>query len=110
LFTPKRDGIIAAFVIASGVNGANLSPGASRRCTNANGSIPPNGLRAPEKEREALLALHREQNYPEKDAQQLVEIISREPGRWVGTMRIVGVLAAAVAYSVGALLKTFGNL
>jgi vacuolar iron transporter family protein len=109
------DGIITTFAIASGVVGANLSPGIILVLGLANllgdGFSMATGAylsarseqevyererqhaaeriaRAPEKEREALLALYQEQNYPEGDAQQLVDIISREPGRWVGTMMI----------------------
>jgi vacuolar iron transporter family protein len=42
----------------------------------------------PEGEKQELLEIYRDQGYPEEDANQLVEIKTRNPKRWVNTMMI----------------------
>lgn len=40
----------------------------------------------PEKEKGVLAEIYEEQGYPKKDAHKLQEILSRDPGRWVGVI------------------------
>lgn len=106
------DGIITTFAIVSGVVGAKLSPeiililgfanllgdgfsmatGAYLSAkseqevySHERHHISEQIVNAPEKEKEALYQGYRKQGYPEEDASQLTELISRDPGRWVTT-------------------------
>lgn len=107
------DGIITTFAVVSGVVGAKLSPeiililglanllgdgfsmatGAylSAKSEQEVYSRERHGLseqivNAPEIEMESLYQGYRKQGYPEEDARQLTDLISRDPGRWVTTM------------------------
>lgn len=109
------DGIITTFAVVSGVAGAQLAPGIVIILGLANlfgdGFSMATGAylsaksedeyyhrerqreaweveHFPEGERAELLALYREQGYPEEDARQLVEIKSRDPKRWVDAMMV----------------------
>ena len=106
------DGIITTFAVVSGVVGASLSPeiililGISNLLADgfsmATGAylsaksekevytrerehISETIVKEPEKEKESLTEGYLQQGYPPEDAKLLVEIISRDPGRWVNT-------------------------
>lgn len=109
------DGIITTFAIASGVVGAGLSPGIILVLGLANvlgdGFSMATGAylsskseqevyeheqehaaekisQSPEDERKTLAKLYVGRNYLKEDARKMVEIVSKDPGRWVSTMLI----------------------
>ena len=107
------DGIITTFAVVSGVVGAELSPdvililGLANLLADgfsmATGAylsakseqevyrrerqhISEQIVSAAETEKKSLYQVYRQQGYPKDDAQNLTEIITRDPGRWVSTM------------------------
>jgi VIT1/CCC1 family predicted Fe2+/Mn2+ transporter len=107
------DGIITTFAIVSGVVGAQLAPEVILILGLANllgdgfsmatgaylsskselevydrerQEVSEQIVKAPEKEKESLYEGYRRQGYPEKEARDLTDIISRDAGRWVTTM------------------------